>query len=355
MPTLQESQLVQFSTALFRAAGVGEAESKIVAESLVQANLRGHDSHGVMRVPFYIGKVQDGALNPQARLTIEKESPCSIVADGGWGLGQVLSQDLMRRLIAKCETSAIACGTLRRTAHIGRLGEYAEMAAARGFTSMIVANTHGSGQRVAPVGGKRPRLGTNPICLGMPGGANGPFIFDIGTSATAEGKVRVKKIAGQPIPTGWCLDPEGKPTTDPNQLYGDPPGTILPLGGDQAYKGFGLAYMIDMLAGGLSGGQCPFPSPPPPMGNCCVFWVINPEFFGGSAHLQSEVSKLETYVRGVPTIDGVKEVFLPGDPERRTMADRQAKGIPLDDGNWKALVELAGKLGVTVPAAQAGA
>ena len=231
----------------------------------------------------------------------------------------------MRRLIAKCESSAIACGTLRRTAHIGRLGEYAEMAAAHGFTSMVVANTHGSGQRVAPVGGKRPRLGTNPLCLGVPGGANGPFIFDIGTSATAEGKVRVKKIAGQPIPPGWCLDPEGKPTTDPNQLYGDPPGTILPLGGDQAYKGFGLAYMIDMLAGGLSGGQCPFPSPPPPMGNCCVFWVMNPEFFGGSAHLQGEVTNLETYVRGVPLIDGVKEVFLPGDPERRTMADRQAK------------------------------
>lgn len=349
MPIIQESELVQFSTALFRAAGVEPTESHIVAESLVQANLRGHDSHGVMRVPFYIGKVQDGSLNPKARLTIEKESVCSIVADGGWGLGQVLAQDLMNRLIVKCETAAIACGTLRRTAHIGRLGEYAEMAAARGFTSMIVANTHGSGQRVAPVGGKRPRLGTNPICIGMPGGANGPFIFDIGTSATAEGKVRVKKIAGQPIPLGWVLDPDGKPTTDPNQLYGDPPGTILPLGGDQAYKGFGLAYMIDMLAGGLSGGQCPFPNPPPPMGNCAVFWVINPDFFGGSIHLLDEVKRLENYVRDVPKIDGVTEVTLPGDPERRTLAQRCANGIPLDDGNWKALVELAGKLGVTAP------
>lgn len=350
MPILQESQLAQFCTELFRAAGVGDTESKVVAVSLVQANLRGHDSHGVMRAPFYIGKVQDGSLNPNARLTIEKESPASICADGGWGLGQVLAQDLMQRLIAKCEVSAIACGTLRRTAHIGRLGEYAEMAAARGFTSMIIANTHGSGQRVAPVGGKRPRLGTNPICLGMPGGTNGPFIFDIGTSATAEGKVRVKKIAGVPIPSGWCLDPEGNPTTDPNQLYGDPPGTILPLGGDQAYKGFGLAFMIDMLSGGLSGGQCPFPSPPPPMGNCCVFWVINPDFFGGSSHMLSEVNKLEAYVRGVPLIDGVKEIYLPGDPERKTMADRQANGIPLDDGNWKALVDMAEKLGVAVPA-----
>ena len=349
MPTLQVSELVKFATALFRAAGVDPAEAHLVAESLTQANLRGHDSHGVMRIPSYIQRVQDGSLNSKSHLTVEKESASSIVADGGWGFGQVLAQELMNRLIAKCETSAIACGTLRRAAHIGRLGEYAEMAAARGFTSMIVANTHGSGQRVAPVGGKRPRLGTNPICIGMPGGADGPFVFDIGTSATAEGKVRVKKIAGQPIPLGLVLDPDGNPTTDPNQLYGDPPGTILPLGGDQAYKGFGLAFMIDMLAGGLSGGECPHPNPPPPLGNCAVFWVINPKFFGGSSHLLSEVGKLETYVRDVPRIDGVKEVTLPGDPERRTLADRRATGIPLDDGNWKALVDLAGKLNVAVP------
>jgi uncharacterized oxidoreductase len=224
------------------------------------------------------------------------------------------------------------------------------MAAARGFAAMICANTHGAAQRVAPVGGKRPRLGTNPICIGMPGGEAGPFVFDIGTSATAEGKVRVKKIAGQQIPLGWVLDPDGKPTTDPNQLYGDPPGTILPLGGDQAYKGFGLAYMIEMLCGGMSGGQCSYPNPPPPIGNCAWFLVINPEFFGGSNHLLQEAKALEAYVRSVPLIDGVKEVFLPGDPERRTMEGRKVHGIPLDDGNWKALTELASQLNVPVPA-----
>ena len=243
MPVLKDADLFRFSAALFRAAGVAEIEADLVAVSLVESNLRGHDSHGVMRIPFYIAKVQDGSLDPAARLVVEKESPSSLMCDGGWGLGQVLSQDLMRRLIAKCETSAIACGTLRRACHIGRLGEYAEMAAASGLTAIVIANNHGAAQRVAPVGGKRPRLGTNPICIGMPGGANGPFVFDIGTSATAEGKVRVKKIAGQAVPSGWILDPDGKPTSDPNQLYGNPPGTILPLGGEQAYKGFGLAFM----------------------------------------------------------------------------------------------------------------
>jgi len=349
LPVLKDAELSRFAAALFRAAGVSAADSEVVAVSLVASNLRGHDSHGVMRIPFYIGKVQDGTLNPHAKLTIEKESASSLVCDGGWGLGQTLSQDLMHRLIEKCNTSAIACGTLRRACHIGRLGEYAEIAAAAGLTAMVIANNHGAAQRVAPVGGKRPRLGTNPICIGIPGGANGPFVFDIGTSATAEGKVRVKKIAGQQVPLGWILDPDGKPTTDPNQLYGNPPGTILPLGGDQAYKGFGLAFMIEMLAGGFSGGQCAIPNPPPPLGNCAMFWVMNPAFFGGIAHLTDEVGRLEAYVRDVPLIDGVNDVTLPGDPERRTLKDRQTNGIPMDEGNWKALVDLAQQLNVPVP------
>lgn len=349
MPVLKDADLAEFSAALFVASGVSQADATLVAKSLVESNLRGHDSHGVMRIPFYVGKVQDGTLNPHARLIVEKESTSSLMCDGGWGLGQVLSQDMMQRLIAKCQTSAIACGTLRRACHIGRLGEYAEMATANGLSAIVIANNHGTAQRVAPVGGKRPRLGTNPICIGVPGGASGPFIFDIGTSATAEGKVRVKKIAGQSVPLGWILDAEGKPTTDPNQLYGNPPGTILPLGGDQAYKGFGLAFMIEMLAGGFSGGQCALPNPPPPLGNCVVFWVMNPEFFGGTQHLLGEVGRLEAYVRDVPRIDGVSEVTLPGDPERRTLTDRRTKGIPLDEGNWHALVELANKLNVEIP------
>ncbi len=265
MPVLSADVLSDFSNRLFLAGGLDPEAAAIVSTSLVEANLRGHDSHGVMRIPFYIGRVADGGLNPKSRLTVVKESASSIMADGGWGMGQVLTRDLMTRLIEKCKTSAVAFGTLIKSSHIGRLGEYAEMAADAGLASIMGANTHGAAQRVAPVGGKRPRLGTNPICMGMPGGKNGPFIFDIGTSATAEGKVRVKKIAGQTVPGGWLLDPDGRPTIDPNQLYGDPPGTTLPLGGDQAYKGFGLAFMVEMFSGAISGGQCAYPNPPPPM------------------------------------------------------------------------------------------
>ncbi len=352
MPTISEPELLRFATALLQTGGIEATSAAVVAESLVEANLRGHDSHGVMRIPFYVAKVKDGSVNPAAKLTLENDAPAVVVADGGWGLGQVLVRDLMQRLTTKAAATGIACGTLKRTAHIGRLGEYAEIAAAKGMASLICANTHGAAQRVAPVGGKRPRLGTNPLCIGMPGGAQGPFIFDIGTSATAEGKVRVKKIAGQQCPAGWILDPDGKPTTDPNQLYGDPPGSILPMGGDQAYKGFGLAYMIEMLSGGLSAGECSKPNAPPPVGNCAMFLVFNPEFFGGSRHLLTEVARLEHYVRDVPLVDGVEAIQLPGDPERKTLAQRRANGIPLDDGNWKALLDLARQQQVTIPTVQ---
>lgn len=349
MPTVTAEQLQSFAEQLFVTAGADAENARIVAHSLVDANLRGHDSHGAMRIPFYIAKVKEGAVNPAGKLQVLQETPAVIVGDGEWGFGQVVSQDLMRRLIAKAGQLGIACGTLKRAAHIGRLGEYAEMATEAGMAAIIIANTHGAAPRVAPVGGKRPRLGTNPLCIGVPGGKAGPFILDFGTSATAEGKVRVKKIAGQPVPLGWILDPEGKPTTDPNQLYGDPPGTILPMGGDQAYKGFGLSYMVEMLCGGFSGGPCAFPNPPPPLGNCANFIVLNPQLFAGLDHLRQEVAQLEEYVRGVPLIDGVSRVYLPGDPERETLTKRSQAGITLDDGNWNALVKLANDLNVTPP------
>jgi uncharacterized oxidoreductase len=220
------------------------------------------------------------------------------------------------------------------------------------MAAIICANGHGSGQRVAPVGGKEGRLGTNPLSIGVPGGGEGPFILDFGTSATAEGKVRVKRIAGEKVPPGWILDADGNPTTDPNQLYKDPPGTILPMGGDQAYKGFGLAFMIELLAGGMSGGCCSHPGAPPPVGNDVLILVLAPEQLGGAQHLRSQIALLEPFVRGTARRAGVDRITLPGDPERGLLSRRQTEGIPLDEGNWAELVRLAASLDVPVPIEQ---
>lgn len=348
MPVLPADQLTAFTERLFLAAGVSSHESQVLAASLVGANLRGYDSHGVMRIPFYIAAMKDGRVKPGTGLTIEKETPALLVCDGAWGLGQVLARDLVGRLMKKAGELGVAAGTLRRAAHIGRVGEYAEQAAGGEMVAIICANSHGSGQRVAPVGGKRGRLGTNPLSIGMPGGKNGPFVLDFGTSATAEGKVRVKRIAGEQVPLGWILDPEGNPTTDPNQLYGNPPGSILPMGGDQAYKGFGLAFLIEILTGGLSGGKCSHPDAPAPVGNDVLFIILDPRHLGGLDHLREQLGILEPFVRETPRRAGVDRVILPGDPERELLAQRLAGGIPLDEGNWSELVKLAGILNVAV-------
>ena len=349
MPVFSETRLRDFARSLLEAGGVPAEKATIVASSLVLANFCGYDSHGVMRIPFYVANIESGRLQPDADLRIERETGAVVVGDGGWGMGQVICRQMMERLVQKASVLGVASGTLRRTGHIGRLGEYAEWAAERRFASILCCNNHGAAQRVAPLGGKRPRLGTNPICIGMPGGADGPFVLDFSTSATAEGKVRVKKIAGEPVPPGWLLDAEGRPTTDPNTLYADPPGSILPMGGAQAYKGFGLAFMIEMLCGGLSGGDTARPNPPKPVGNCVFLVVIDPKHFAGMEHLEREVRHLEAYVRGVPRIDGVEEILLPGDPERRSVGQRQRDGIPIDERNWSALTELAERLGVPTP------
>lgn len=351
MPVIAVDELRSFARALLAAGGADDHESQIVGDSLVGANVRGHDSHGVMRIPFYLAQVKTGIIRQGARLTVLSETASAVVGDGNWGFGQVVSQDLVRRLIKKAAETGIACGTLKQSAHIGRLGEYAEMAAEHGMTSIIMADTHGAAQRVAPVGGKAPRLGTNPLCMGVPGGQDGPFILDFGTSATAEGKVRVKKIAGELVPDGWLLDPEGRPTNDPNQLYGNPPGSILPMGGTQAYKGFGLAFMIELFCSGLSGAPCAHPNPPAPMGNAATFVLIDPRRFAGADHLLCEATKVEEYIRNTPRIAGVDSITLPGDPERRVHQQRQATGVPLDAGNWAALTTLAENLGVKSPVA----
>jgi uncharacterized oxidoreductase len=177
-----------------------------------------------------------------------------------------------------------------------------------------------------------------------------PLMLDFSTSATAEGKVRVKKIAGEKCPEGWLLDCEGRPTTDPNTLYGSPPGSILPMGGAQAYKGFGLSLMIEILTGALSGGVVAREPFYEKKGNCVFLLLLDPAHFGGAEHFRTEVAQLCNYIRSCPRVPGCERILLPGDPERITLAQRTAQGIFLDDENWAALRKLAGDLHVPAPA-----
>lgn len=348
MPTVTADALVAFTRSLFESAQVPSDEASRVAQSLVGANLRGHDSHGVIRVPQYIKALGDGTLKAGAPFQVEKDTGCLMVANGNWGLGQVQAHRLLERLIPKARAGGLAAGTLRQCGHIGRLGEYAEVATAARLAFMATVNGHGYGRGVAPPGGTAARIGTNPLCLGVPSTGE-PVILDIGTSVVAEGKVRVCHNKGVPAPPGWLLDHRGQPTTDPNVLYRDPRGSILPLGGTQAYKGFGLGLLMDMLAGGLSGAPCSQPSIPLRVANAVFFLVLDIDHFAGAEHFLREVSGLVDVLKNSPRAEGVEEILLPGDPERRETQKRGAAGIPLDDGTWEQLKSVAKQGNVPLP------
>lgn len=348
MPTISAATLESFARSLFEAAKVPPAEAAVVAHSLVDANLCGHDSHGLIRIPQYLDGVSAGLLVPGAPFTEAGGTAAVLQADGGKGLGQVQAHRLLDRLIPRAQALGLAAGTLRHCGHIGRLGEYAEKATAANMAFIATVNNHGFGRGVAPPGGTDGRIGTNPLCLAAPTKGD-PVILDIGTSVCAEGKVRVHFNKGIPVPDGWLLDHQGKPTTDPSVLYKDPRGTIQPLGGQQAYKGFGIGLLLDMFVGGLSGAQCSTPGTPNKVANAVLFIVLDINQFAGAECFLREVTGLAENVRACPRAEGVKEILLPGDPERREKQKRLAAGITLDDGTWGQLTKVAASLGVAIP------
>ncbi len=349
MPTFSADVLTAFARDLFAAAGVPADEASLVARSLTDANLAGHDSHGVIRVVQYVQALAAGQLHGGVSLKIHSQTPAVMACDGQWGLGQVQAHRLLDLLVPMARTVGLAAGTLQQCGHIGRLGEYGEKAAGLGLALLATVNNHGFGRAVAPPGGTAGRIGTNPLCLAVPAGDAPAVVLDIGTSVCAEGKVRVAFNKGVPAHEGWLLDAAGQPTTDPGVLYREPRGTILPLGGTQAYKGFGLGLLLDMLVGGLSGAPCSRPEVGPRSGNAVLFVLFDPGRFAGAEHFRTEVADLAANVRGSPPAQPGAVIQLPGDPERRERERRLREGVPLDEGTWGQLVELAGRLGVAVP------
>jgi hydroxycarboxylate dehydrogenase B len=348
MPTFAVSSLLELSQRLFVAAGVPSEDAAIVARHLVDANLCGHDSHGVMRVPQYLQFLHEGKYRANVALTILNETPAVVAADAGWGLGQVQAHRLLSKLIEKATTLGVASGTLRNSGHVGRLGEYAEAAAAKNLALIAAVNSHGAGRRVAPPGGTEGRISTNPICMGVPT-ATDPVVLDFGTSVAAEGKVRVHFQKNEPTPDGWLVDHTGEPTTNPAVLYNDPRGTILPFGGSQMYKGFGLGLLLDLFCGGLSGGACSNPTAPMAgIGNTLMMVVLDPAQFGGVEQFLQQTTGLTTFVRSCPTKAGVNRITLPGDPEREMRAKRRVDGVVIPDGTWAMITKEAQRLGVAV-------
>ena len=249
MPTVAASKLTELVTAIMHGAGCGEGEAATIARRLVDSNLVGHDSHGVLRVATYLGWIKDGTLRPNTAPTLVFDSETIAIVDGNRSFGQVTGEFATKLGIAKASTKGIAMIGLRNCGHLGRVGDWADMAAAAGQVSLHFLNTSGA-QRVAPYGGSDRRLSTNPITIGVPVAGGDPVVLDVTTSMVAEGKLMVALNKGERVPEGWIIDKHGAPTTNPKDFYDG--GALLTVG---AHKGSGLSMVTDLLAGAVSTGK----------------------------------------------------------------------------------------------------
>lgn len=347
MPLVHSEELTAWCRRIFLAAGAPPEVAHRVAESLVESNLMGHDSHGVIRVEQYVEMLGDGRINPRAEPRVVRETDSTAVVDGGWQFGQVAARLAMDAAIVKAWKGGVAVVQLYQSGHVGRLGEYAAQALTRDMIGIVTTNNHGGGQVLSPFGGAARRLSPSPIAIAVPGGRDFPIVLDMTTSVVAEGKVRVKRARGEKLPAGWILDAAGRPSTDPADLYGPPAGSLTPLGGAAGYKGFGLAFMIDVLSGALGGAGCSRPDPPPLRGNGVFLQVLNPAVFGAAERFPKEVAGLADYVKSSSLAPGFERILIPGQVEHEEKLQRLREGIPIEDQTLDRLQAITASLGLS--------
>lgn len=347
MPVVRPDELRRIAEGTLAAAGAPADEARIVARSLVAANLAGHDSHGVLRLPQYLAAIEAGTVVPGAAVEVVRESPVAAVLDAHWAFGQVAATHAAEVAIAKAEAGSLAAVAVRRSAHVGRLADYVELVAAQGMVGLMFVNGHGGAHNTVPWGGADVRLCTNPLAYALPTGGD-PIVLDISTSAVAEGKVRTYHIRGVPVPDGWLVDSEGNPTNDPGVLYAKPRGGILPMGGNVGYKGFGLSLMVDLLAGALSGAGCSGPDAERG-GNAFLIIALDPGAFAGREQFAAEADALLAWVKSSRLAPGAEEIVAPGEIERRQAERRRREGIPVDEETWRQLLDAAARAGIPMP------
>jgi uncharacterized oxidoreductase len=338
MPTVQAERLTHIGIALLRGAGASAEEAEAVAVGCVNANLAGHDSHGIIAVPTYIDRIKAGHIVPGAPFIIVQESPATTVIDGHWGFGFHVNAKAMALTIEKAKRSNVAAVTVFRQSHVGRLGAYPLMAARAGMIGLATADSGRSPKLVAPFGGREARLGTNPIAIAVPSDLDGAFCLDMATSAVAAGKIQLAAARGEQIPRGWVVAKDGKLTTDPKQLRQG--GALLPVGGSEGYKGSGLAAMVEVLCGILTG--LGFGVEPSGRHNDGTFMaVFNVAAFRPLAEFKREVTEFAHYLKATAPSEGSTGVLYPGEIEHLTEQKRRKSGIEVEDATWEKLRTLA--------------
>jgi LDH2 family malate/lactate/ureidoglycolate dehydrogenase len=313
---------------IFKAMGATVEEAEIVADHLVQANLVGHDSHGVIQVPIYVNRIRIGHIVPGAPFEVTNESPATACVNGHWGFGYQVTERSMRMAIDKARSQNICAVTIFCQSHIGRLADYAIMAAKEGMIGLITADSGRGPKAVAPFGGRARRMGTNPICIAVPSDMDGPVLLDMATAAVAAGKVSLAVSRKETIPPTWVIDKDGNPTTDPNDYFDG--GALLPVGADQGHKGSGLSFMVEVLSGILTGLGFGL-DPNGRHNDGCFLLAINVAAFRPLADFKKEVKEFAEFVKTSPPAQGFSEVMYPGEIEWRTEQARRQNGIYVEE------------------------
>jgi uncharacterized oxidoreductase len=337
--TLSAEQWREISRRLFCAWGASEEIADCVAGSLVDADLAGIYSHGVIRVADYIGYIKAGWWQPESRPEIVRESPATVVVDGHYGFGQPAAHLALDAAILKARRLGIAAASVVHSGHIGRLGEYAEKAAQEGVIALIAASSAGNGGVVVPYGGAERVFSTNPIAAGVPAHEHAPFIMDFATTVIAAGKIEMAPDKDAKIPEGWAVDAEGRPATTIRQFLEG--GGLIHMGG---HKGYALALLVELLCGALTGAgvsKAKKPRGPGFGGNSAFMIVLNIAHFTDEEQFYGDVDGLFGRLKAVKPAPGSPGVMIPGAPEIAEREKRSRTGITVDRAIWERIVAVA--------------
>src|SRR3982075_2108465 len=350
--TIKAKALEAFVADIFAPAGCSRDEGDRIGRYLVSANLSGHDSHGVVRVPRYATQKKNGTVVADVTVGVLVDTPVIAVVDGKYGFGQTVTPQAIRIGIDKCRKNGLSAVTLRNAGHVGRVGDWAEMAAAEGLVSVHFVNASGS-VLVAPYGGVERRLSTAPYCVGIPRNGQRPIVLDFATSIVAEGKVLVASRGGKKLPKGALIDLDGNLSEDPAVLYG-PHSAEGPRDHSQGkgavrafgeHKGSGLAFICELLGGALTGTGATGPNRRFANGMFAVY--VDPKVVDTSNFFDGEISRYVTYFKDTMPAAGTDAVLIPGEPEAKMRAERTKNGVPLPDDTWAAIVNTAREVGVS--------
>ena len=339
-------RLTKLGEAIFQRGGADRVAAAQVAEKLVEANLFGHDSHGIGMVPAYVGGIEQGELIPGNELSIEQDRGAFLLLNGNAGFGQVVAKAAMELAIARAQEMGVAVVGLKNSYHIGRVGAWGEICAAAGFISIHYVNAFSPNSLVAPFGGSDARFTTNPYCTALPA-SNGadPIVLDMATSRVAMGKVRVAYNQGVEMLPDALIDNKGNSTNDPGVMFSEPKGALRSMG---LHKGYGLAVICEALAGAFTGGGVFGLDKVAPgrIINNMLTVLIDPDAFGHRAAFDAEIDKFTAWVKASPPAPGVEQVMVPGDPERKSKAERLANGIPIDEMTFEELLAAGEAVGL---------